>query len=223
MHQKKGKKIIFYFFLLILVGSINNFKFGSSEFFKIKTISVSGLDKKNNDNISLNLVNLYLQNIFVINPNDIIKKIESNKLIEKYKITKIYPSTIDIKLKKTNFLAKLKNKEKIFIVGTNGKLLNSNLFNLELPFIFGNPEVKQILELKKIIDQSKFSYSEIKNLYYFQSKRWDLELENEVIIKLPKENINEALDVIAQLMENKNLEKAKVYDARVRNQIILND
>ena len=223
MHQKKGKKIIFYFFLLILVGSINNFKFDSSEFIKVKNISVSGLDKKNNDNISLSLVNLYLQNIFLINPNDIIKKIESNKLIEKYKITKIYPSTIDIKLKKTDFLAKLKNKEKIFIVGTNGKLLNSNLFNLELPFIFGNPEVKQILELKKIIDQSKFSYSEIKNLYYFQSKRWDLEFGNEMIIRLPKEDISEALDAIAQLIENKNVEKAKVYDARVRNQIILND
>ena len=129
--SKKGKKIIFYF-LLILVGSINNIKFDTSEFIKIKNISVSGLDKKNNQNISNSLVNLYLQNIFVINPNDIIKRIESNKLIEKYKITKIYPSTIDIKLKKTNFLAKLKNKEKVFIVATNGKLLNSNLFNLEL-------------------------------------------------------------------------------------------
>ena len=223
MHQKKGKKIIIYFFLLILVGSINNLKFDSSEFVKIKTISVSGLDKKNNHNISHSLVNLYLQNIFVINPNDIIKKIESNKLIEKYKITKIYPSTIDIKLKKTNFLAKLKNKEKVFIVATNGKLLNSNLFNLELPFIFGNPEVNQILELKKIIDQSKLSYSEIKNLYYFQSRRWDLELQNDVIIKLPKENLKEALDTITQLIENKNLEKAKVYDARIKNQIILND
>ena len=76
MHQKKGKKIIFYFFLLILVGSINNLKFDSFEFIKIKTISVSGLDKKNNNNISQSLVNLYLQNMFLINPNDIIKKLK---------------------------------------------------------------------------------------------------------------------------------------------------
>ena len=223
MHQQKGKKIFFYFFLLILVGSINNFKFDSSEFIKIKNINVSGLDKKNNENISLNLVNLNFQNIFAINPNDLIKKIDSNKLIEKYKITKIYPSTIDIKLKKTNFLAKLKKGEKIYVVGTNGKLLNSDQFNLELPFIFGNPEVKQILQLKKIIDKSEFSFSKIKNLYYFQSKRWDVELENNMIIKLPKENINEAINSILQLMRNKNLEKVRIYDARIKNQIILND
>ena len=223
MHQRKGKKIFFYFFLLILVGSINNFKFNSSEFIKIKTINVSGLDKKNNENISLSLVNLYFQNIFTINSYDLIKKIESNKLIEKYKITKIYPSTIDIKLKKTNFLAKLKKEEKIYVVGTNGKLLDNNQFNLEIPFIFGNPQVEQILELKKIIDKSEFSFSKIKNLYYFQSKRWDMELENNTIIKLPKENINEAINLIVKLMKNKNLEKVKVFDARIKNQIILND
>ena len=223
MHQRKGKKIFFYFFLLILVGSINNFKFDSSEFIKIKTIKVSGLDKKNNKNISLRLVNLYFQNIFTINSYDLIKKIESNKLIEKYKITKIYPSTIDIKLKKTNFLAKLKKEEKIYVVGTNGKLLDNNQFNLEIPFIFGNPQVEQILELKKIIDKSEFSFSKIKNLYYFQSKRWDMELENNTIIKLPKENINEAINLIVKLMKNKNLEKVKVFDARIKNQIILND
>mgnify|MGYP001194833540 CR=1 FL=1 len=223
MHQQKGKKIFFYFFLLILVGSINNFKFDSSEFIKIKTIKVSGLDKKNNKNISLRLVNLYFQNIFTINSYDLIKKIESNKLIEKYKITKIYPSTIDIKLKKTNFLAKLKKEEKIYVVGTNGKLLDNNQLNLEIPFIFGNPQVEQILELKKIIDKSEFSFSKIKNLYYFQSKRWDMELENNTIIKLPKENINEAINLIVKLMKNKNLEKVKVFDARIKNQIILND
>ena len=223
MHQQKGKKIFFYFFLLILVGSINNFKFNSSEFIKIKTINVSGLDKKNNENISLSLVNLYFQNIFTINSYDLIKKIESNKLIEKYKITKIYPSTIDIKLKKTNFLVKLKKEEKIYVVGTNGKLLDNNQFNLEIPFIFGNPQVKQILEFKKIIDKSEFSFSKIKNLYYFQSKRWDMELENNTIIKLPKENINEAINLIVKLMKNKNLEKVKVFDARIKNQIILND
>ena len=120
-------------------------------------------------------------------------------------------------------MAKLKKEEKIYVVGTNGKLLDNNQFNLEIPFIFGNPQVEQILELKKIIDKSEFSFSKIKNLYYFQSKRWDMELENNIIIKLPKENINEAINLIVQLMKNKNLEKVKVLDARIKNQIILND
>ena len=51
---------------------------------------------------------------------------------------------------------------------------------------------KQIIEffnIKKIIDESKISYAEIKNLYFFPSKRWDLELRDNTIIKLPNDNI----------------------------------
>ena len=120
MHQQKSKKILFYFFLLILLGSINNIKFNNLKLIKIQNINVSGLDKKNNENIYHNLKSLYLQNIFFINPNELKKIIESNKLIEDYKITKKYPSTIEIELKKTKFIGKLKNNEKIYIVGTNG-------------------------------------------------------------------------------------------------------
>ena len=50
------------------------------------------------------------------------------------------------------------------------------------------------MKFKKIIDNSKISYNEIKNIYYFQSKRWDLELENNILLKLPKNNIKNSLE-----------------------------
>ena len=143
MHQQKSKKILFYFFLLILLGSINNIKFNNLKLIKIQNINVSGLDKKNNENIYHNLKSLYLQNIFFINPSELKKIIESNKLIEDYKIKKKYPSTIEIELKKTKFIGKLKNNEKIYIVGTNGMLLDNDKINTNLPFIFGNPRSKK--------------------------------------------------------------------------------
>ena len=223
MHQQKGKKILFYFFLLIFLGSITNIKFNNIALHNIKIINVSGLDKKNNEYISNSLKNFYFQNIFFVNPNDLKKIIEANKLIENYKIIKKYPSTLDIELKKTKFIAKINKNENIYIVGTNGKLINNNSLNSELPFIFGNPEVKEILLLKKIIDQSKFSFSEIKKLYYFKSRRWDIEFNNKIFIKLPTKNIEETLNYIFLLHENKNMKKVKVYDARVVNQIIINE
>ena len=49
MHQRKGKKILLYFFLLILVGSINNVSLNNLKFQKINFIQVSGLsDEKIN-------------------------------------------------------------------------------------------------------------------------------------------------------------------------------
>ena len=81
-------------------------------------------------------------------------------------------------------------------------------------------EIQRLLNfnIKEIIDESKISYSEIKNLYFFPSKRWDLELRDNTIIKLPSNNINIALNLAIEFLNNN-----KFIDARIENQIILND
>ena len=75
----------------------------------------------------MKIKNLNLKNIFFINKNEINKLINSNPLIEKYEIFKKYPSLLNIKIKKTNFLAKINhNNGKIFVIGSNGKLIPNN-------------------------------------------------------------------------------------------------
>ena len=37
-----------------------------------------------------------------------------------------------------------------------------------------------------MIDNSNFDYGNIKNLFYFKSGRWDIEMESGLILKLPK-------------------------------------
>ena len=61
------------------------------------------------------------------------------------------------------------------------------------------------------------------NLYFFPSKRWDIELKNKIIIKLPIENVSNSLDDIFRFLNNDNIKNIKTIDARVKNQIILND
>ena len=223
MQQRKSKKILIYLFLLFLVGSINNINFNNLKFKEIENIKVLGLGNYDNSILISQIQNLNLKNIFFINREDIKKKIKSNNLVEKYEIFKLYPSSLVINIKKTKFLAKINDKEKIFFVGSNGKLLKNNSFYNQLPFIFGKPDVSEFLEFKEIIDQSKFSYNEVKNLYYFPSKRWDLELKNNVIIKLSKDYPEESLKLAFEFLHNKDLKDIKFIDARIKNQIILND
>ena len=52
MHQRKSKKILIYFFLLFLVGSINNININNLKFLAVKDISVTGLENKDNSIIS---------------------------------------------------------------------------------------------------------------------------------------------------------------------------
>ena len=87
-------------------------------------------------------------------------------LVEEFKVFKKYPSTINIDIEKTTFLAKINHNEKIFILGSNGKFLKNDFSIKELPYIFGNPEPSDFLNFKKIVENSKISYEAIKNIYF---------------------------------------------------------
>jgi len=184
---------------------------------------VSGLNEKDNQKLLNEIRNLNIDSIFFINKNKISKLINSNPLIERYKVFKKYPSTIDIKVEKTKFYAKINNNGKTFLIGSNGKLISNILFYDELPYIFGNPNIEEFLKFKKIVDQSKFSYDQIKDLYFFPSKRWDLKLKDDILLKLPNEYTNEILNHLYEFIENYDGKDLNIVDARIINQIILNE
>jgi len=223
MQQRKSKKILIYFFLLLLVGSISNNNLKDLKFTNISNINIIGLDIKEKTILLKKIKNLNLDNIFLINRNHLINELESSSLVEKYFIFKRYPSSIDINIEKTKFLAKINKNGKIFYLGSNGKFIKNKLSNSQLPFIFGNPDIIEFFSVKKIIDKSKVSYSEIKNLYFFPSKRWDLELKNNTVIKLPNENTDLALNSAIEFLHKNELKDNRIIDARIKNQIILND
>ena len=223
MPQSKSKKILVYFFLFISVGSINNSTLKELKFEKIKHIEISGLNNYYKEIILKDINDLKLENIFLLNKKDLVDVISLNPFVENYNIFKKYPFTLDIKIQQTILIAKINKNGKTFYVGSNGKLSKKKFSDKELPFIFGKPNILEFLQLKKKIDQSKFSYEEIKNLYFFPSKRWDIELKNKIILKLPKDNIRNSLDHIFQFLKNDSFNKIKKVDARVNNQIILND
>ena len=223
MHQQKSKKILFYFFLLFLFGSITNISFQNNQLLNLKNITVSGLDDENNRDILNKLKSLKLNNIFFLNEDKIKNVIEINPLIENYKISKIYPDTLDVKIKKTKFLGKINQDGKILFLGSNGKLSEYIFENQKLPFIFGKPKIHEFLDFKKTIDESKFSYFEIENFYFYPSKRWDIELKNNVVLKLPKDATKISLDYLFNFLKKNNFKNNKIIDARVKNQIIVND
>jgi len=223
MHLQKGKKILIYLFLFLIVGSINNIALTKINFEKIKSIQISGLNQNQNMNILESIKNLNLKNIFFLSGNEISKIIGSNSLVENYEIFKKYPNALDIKIEKTEFLAKINKNGKIFLIGTNGKLSDVKFLDKELPFIFGKPKIEEFIKFTHVIEQSNFSLNQVKNLYFFPSKRWDLELKNDIILKLSKNHTKLSLDQAFELINDNNISNVRVVDARIKNQIILND
>ena len=223
MHQRKSKKILIYFFLLLLVGSINNTDINNLKFINIKNVTVDGLGNEDNQIIFKKINNLNLDNIFLLNKKELSTEIESSSLVEKYYIFKRYPSTLNININKTKFLARISKNGKIYYLGSNGKLIENSILDNQIPFVFGNPKIIEFFNIKKIVDDSEISYGDIKNLYFYLSQRWDLELKNNIIIKLPTNNVKEALEIASKFLHHNESKDVKIIDVRIKNQIILND
>ena len=221
MHQRTSKKIIIYFLLFISLCTVSNIELNKKNFLKIKKINIFGINNIEVSNIKNEINNLNINNIISLNKNEISNVINSYSIVENYKIFKKYPSTLNIEIIKTNFLAKINYDGKTYIVGSNGRLINEKFNNDHLPYIFGNPETKEFLKLKKKIDLSKFSYDQIKNFYFYPSKRWDLELKDGIRIKLSNLNIVKSLNQSFEFLNLKNLRDIKIIDLRVKNQIII--
>ncbi len=222
MLQQINKKIIFYISLVIILGTFNNKNLKNFNLPKIGMVNVEGI--KFNDNEYLKITNLIkLNNLLSIQKSQIKKILNSNNLIEKYEVFKRYPSSIEIKIKKTNFLASTNINGKNYLVGSNGKLIDSDNYSENLPFIFENFEIKKFLELKKIIGQTDLNYKDIKNFYSFPSGRWDIEMNTGVLIKLPISDIKETLNLSIDLLNSKKLSDIKILDIRQKNQIVINE
>jgi len=223
MHQlvdKKNKIIIYLISLLIL--STTNGKFVKNKnvyFSTINQINIKGLSNTDNKKIYNELNSLYYQNILFVGKKEIQRVISKYNIIEEYNIKKIYPSTININIKPTKFIAKLSNNDQL--VGANGKLIEDRDNNEILPYIFGEYNSRDFLIFKNNINKSKFNFTEFKTLYFFPSNRWDILTNDDILIKLPQDNFSTALNLAHKIISNDNLENKKLIDLRVNNHLIL--
>tara|TARA_B100002052_G_scaffold245300_1_gene231029 strand:+ start:644 stop:1318 length:675 start_codon:yes stop_codon:yes gene_type:complete len=221
MQKQISKKIFVYFFLFLLLGTINNKYFLELKYNKIQNINISGLDEIENTKLLRNLESLNLQNIFFLEKNEIQKKLDSIDIIHDYSVLKTYPSSLNIKINKTKFLANVTSENKIFLLGANGKLIETNNYKKDLPNIFGKYDKNSFFNLLKSIDNSKFGLKNIKNLYFFKSKRWDIETNSGTLIRLPKYDLEKSLNLSLEIMESSQFNKISILDLRQKNQVII--
>ena len=219
MPQQISKKIFIYLFFFFTLVTVNNKKI-SNDFYKIKEFQISGLNNIETKKILDSLINFKNVNIFLFDKKDISEKIYSNKFVEKLKISKIYPSTLNIEIKKTEFLGITKKNNIDYLIGTNGKLIETNNETFNLPYIFGNINVKKFLSFKKIIDESNFQFNELENLYYFKSDRWDLKTKEGISLKLPSKLTVQKLNFIHEIIKNSKFNTNKIFDFRQEKMMV---
>ena len=219
----KKKKLFTYLFFLLLLTTINNLSLINSEYLnlKINQIKVSGLNNENNLKITEEFNRLVnKKNLFFINKDYFVNILEKNNLIHSFEVRKIYPNSIEVKIKKTKFLAITNYNKKKFFIGSNGKLINFEFLDKNFPFVFGKINIEDFIKFTKIIAKSKFNFEEISELYFFPSGRWDIKNNKGILIKLPETNLSKALNLAYHITINETFKSDKVIDLRIYNHVI---
>jgi len=227
MLQLKDKKIklFFYLFLLMLLSTIKvGFnKTKNYSIVAIKKINVSGLSDLNNLKVEKSLNSLLLKNIFFIKKKNLAEILDKNNLIESSYIRKIYPNLLSVNINKTDFLGIMNQGTNKFIIASNGKLISVkdvDFLTQKLPFVFGKVSNEYFINLKKIIDDSKFDYKEIEAFYFHPSNRVDIKTKDGFLIKLPYKDLPEALRVANLIKKDDKFKNNKILDLRITNHII---
>ena len=218
-------KLYFYIFSFLFLSTIinNNILKIIKQNFLIKDIlietNIPEIDKKIFNEIKY----LFSKNIFLINKNNIFNEIGFLNFLDNIHIKKKYPSPILIKASKTNIIGMTYINEKKYYVGSNGQfILSENLsVKKKLPHIFGNFQIQNYLELLLLLDDNNIKKSLITKYYFHKNKRWDLFLDNNILIKLPNTNIDKAIKNYKSLEKLKKVRSNSIIDLRIENRIVI--
>ena len=215
------KKIFISFVLLILLTTITSHQKDIIHKFSLKIIKIENNFFVKEKEIKKSLAPIYGKNLFFLNNIEIEKALMQISFIESFKLKKIYPNTLKIIIFEKQPIAILFDKKKKYYLSEKSDLIEFvYIKNYEkLPLVIGNKEKFKdfYIDLKK----TNFPLDQIKKFTFYESNRWDIETVNKKLIKLPTNNYLKSIENYLDLIRNQNLNKYKMFDFRIENQIIM--
>ena len=200
------KHLVIAIALLILLTTINSQQKIAISKFNLKEIIIeNNLLLKDKDIINL-LFPIYNKNLLFLKNTEVKRALMQNSFIESFDIKKKYPSTLKIRVFEKRPIAILLNKKNKFYLSEKIDLIEfKSLPDYQnLPYVFGNKDDFKIFykDLKKI----NFPTDLIEKYTLYETRRWDLEIKNKKVIKLPSKNYITSLENFLDLKGKNSFE-----------------
>ena len=226
--MKKLYRIVLLIIVLIFLSTYNPNRFNlilekNNNFLKVQKINIVDNFLIKNSEIKEKLSKVYNKNIFLIQRKDIEEPLKEINFLEKVEVKKKYPNTIIVKIFETKPVAILyKNKAKYLLDSSSNLILFENNMNFnQLPSVFGKGAKNYFIYFFNQLENNNFPIEDIKKFYFFQIGRWDLQFANDKIIKLPYDNVEDAIKKSIELLDRKDFKNYNIIDLRMDGKIIV--
>ena len=194
--------------------------------YSLSVVNINGLNNINEDEI-LNLIKPYKDSsIFLIPIKKIAKKISQNNWVKSINIQSNYKDTIEINIDESKPIGIYTTGIQNILFSDDLKILE-NIANNEKRFsaLIKFEGKNSIHESIKLIDSFPDDFIQyVDKAFLINQRRWDLELKNSILLKLPENNIKEALENYKKIyinFSNEELIEIESIDLRMKKNIIL--
>ena len=194
--------------------------------YSLSVVNINGLNNINEDEI-LNLIKPYKDSsIFLIPIKKIAKKISQNNWVKSINIQSNYKDTIEINIDESKPIGIYTTGIQNILFSDDLKILE-NIANNEKRFsaLIKFEGKNSIHESIKLIDSFPDDFIQyVDKAFLINQRRWNLELKNSILLKLPENNIKEALENYKKIyinFSNEELIEIESIDLRMKKNIIL--
>ena len=194
--------------------------------YSLSVVNINGLNNINEDEI-LNLIKPYKgSSIFLIPIKKIANKISQNNWVKSINIQSNYKDTIEINIDESKPIGIYTTGIQNILFSDDLKILE-NIANNEKRFsaLIKFEGKNSLHESIKLIDSFPDDFIQyVDKAFLINQRRWDLELKNSILLKLPENNIKEALENYKKIyinFSNEELIEIESIDLRMKKKIIL--
>ncbi len=207
--------------LLILFSTITPKKKIHISRFNLKEIKIENNFILKEKDIKDLLIPFYEKNLFLLSYSEIEKALIQNSFIQGFKIKKVYPQTLKIKVFENKPIAIVFYKKKNFYLSKKIELIEliEQQKYKDLPYVIGDH--KKFKNLYVALKEFNFPFNTVKKFILYESNRWDIEMKNNKIIKLPSKEYKKSLENFLNIKDKNEFKKYKIFDFRVNNQLIV--
>ena len=192
-------------------------------FFKIQNIEIINNHLIRENEIVERLAHIYEKNILFIERNDVERPLKSIDFLEKIEVKKKYPNTIIIKVYETKPIAIIFKKSKKYLLDSSSNLITfkESMFIDDFPSVFGEGAEKNFVNFFNKLENNNFPKQRVKNYYYFQIGRWDIQLLDGQIIKFPSNKTTKAIWQSIELLNRKDFKNYNIIDLRIQGKVVV--
>ena len=224
--------IIFSFFSLVYYELINRNKYYtiiqnlSKKFdYQFTNFEINTLKRVDRLEVIQIISNYYNQSIFLLPLDQISKSLYELRWIKKVNLSVNFINTVKVEILEYEPIGLLFFNDQLFYFSSNEKIIDkySEDINENLIIFHGKQAIKEANNFINIISKTEFIHK-VKEAYYINERRWDVILDNNILLYLSEKNLEDSVNNYIKLInkfDNSDIIKIKRIDLRNNEKAII--